>query len=886
MRREWQAELAEAFADAGGWRVVGTSLGAFADAGALRTIRRREREGWTMGDWMKAWLTDTRLAARRFRRAPAFTVVAVATLAIGLGGSAAIWALVDHVVLDPLPYPESERLVHLENRVPGVGPDERWSLSTAQWLFLSERSQTLEEVGLYRETGTNVMAATGPVRARMVLVTHSMVDLLGARALHGRVLQPADDTPGAPARVLVSHEFWTRALGSDPGVVGASLSLNGETAEVVGVLEPGLTLPGQPVSLSPEIWLPLRIDPGGYFGNNHVFPGIGRMAPGAEPEAVDAELARLTPELPTRFPDAYSAAFFERYGFVTSAVPLKAQVLGDLDRNLWMLFGGVLIVLMIAVANVANLFAVRIEGRRTDVAIRTALGAGRGAVARSMFAESMLLALASGALAVVVARWLVPGLVSVVPEGLPRLDTVTLDASSVIVTFALAALVGLALASFPALSHLRTRNVLGLSDAGRRGSRGLEGRRFRSVMVAGQMTLAFALLVGAGLLVRSVRALHATDVGMDPAGTVAVDVHLSSDRYPDDVDLWAFHRNVLERVTALPGVTAAGMGEEVPVSGGYGCVVQGFEDTSVYDRMTEAGMTTCAGQLRVTPGYFDALAIPVEEGRALDAGDFEDPSRAAVVVSRAFADRFWPGESAIGKGVGPSGRTSGPFFRVVGVVGDVPARARGGTPLSETAIAVYYPVVDIPEVEGNWYWWPGTMTLVVRAGTADPTSLLPAIRGVLAEVDPEVPLANARTMDAVVAEAAATVSFLSLLLAIAAAVAVLLAAVGLFGVVSYLVTQRTREIGMRLAIGARPGEVVWMIVRGTVALAAAGLLVGAPLAWVGSGLMGSLLYGVTPLDPWVYLGAALTLLTVALAAAWLPARRASAVDPVLALRSD
>lgn len=297
-------------------------------------------------------------------------------------------------------------------------------------------------------------------------------------------------------------------------------------------------------------------------------------------------------------------------------------------------------------------------------------------------------------------------------------------------------------------------------------------------------------------------------------------------------------------------------------------------------------MTTCAGQLRVTPGYFDALAIPVEEGRALDAGDFEDPSRAAVVVSRAFADRFWPGESAIGKGVGPSGRTSGPFFRVVGVVGDVPARARGGTPLSETAIAVYYPVVDIPEVEGNWYWWPGTMTLVVRAGTADPTSLLPAIRGVLAEVDPEVPLANARTMDAVVAEAAATVSFLSLLLAIAAAVAVLLAAVGLFGVVSYLVTQRTREIGMRLAIGARPGEVVWMIVRGTVALAAAGLLVGAPLAWVGSGLMGSLLYGVTPLDPWVYLGAALTLLTVALAAAWLPARRASAVDPVLALRSD
>jgi putative ABC transport system permease protein len=839
-----------------------------------------------MGDWTRAWLTDVRLAARRFRRAPAFTVVAVATLTIGLGGSAAIWALVDHVVLDPLPYPEAERLLHLENRVPGVGPDERWSLSTAQWVFFSDRSRTLEEVGLYRETGTNVMTATGPVRARMVMVTESMLDLLGARALHGRVLQPADDAPGAPARVVVSHEFWTRALGGDVGVVGTSLSLNGETAEVVGVLEPGLTLPGQPVSLSPEIWLPLRIDPDGFFGNNHVFPALGRMAAGAAPAAVDAELARLTPDLPSRFPDAYSAAFFERYGFRTSAVPLKEQVLGDLDRNLWMLFGGVVIVLLIAVANVANLFAVRIEGRRTDVAIRTALGAGRGAVARSMFAESMLLAFLSGALAAVVARWLVPALVAVVPDGLSRLDTATLDASSVLVTFALSALVGLALASFPALSHLRARGVVGLGEAGRRGSRGLEGRRFRSFMVAGQMTLAFALLVGAGLLVRSVRALHATDIGMDPAGTLAVDLHLPSDRYPDDVDLWAFHRAVLEQVRALPGVTAAGMGEEVPVAGGYGCTVQGFEDTAVYDRMTEAGMTTCAGQVRVTPAYFEALGIPIEEGRGLEAGDFEDPSRAAVVVSRAFADRFWRGESAIGKGVGPSGRTRPPFFRVVGVAGDVPARARGGAPLSETAMAVYYPVVDNPEVEGNWYWWPGSMTLVVRAGNGDPTSLLPAVRGVVAGIDPEVPLANPRTMDAVVAEAAATVAFLSLLLAIAAAVAVLLAAVGLFGVVSYLVTQRTREIGMRLAIGARPGEVVWMVVRGTLGLAATGLLVGAPLAWVGAGLMRTVLYDVAPLDPWVYLGAALTLLTAALAAAWLPARRASSIDPVLALRSD
>ena len=840
-----------------------------------------------MGEGMKLWVTDLKVAARRLLRASGFTAVAVTTLALGLGGAAAIWALVDHVVLDPLPYPDAERLVHLENRVPGVGPDERWSLSTAQWLHFSERSQLLDEVGLYRQTGTNVVTATGAVRARMVMVTRSMVDLLGATAVEGRVLQPADDRPEAAHTVMLSHEFWIRALGGNPDVVGTSISLGGQSAEVVGVLEPGLTLPGQSSATAPELWVPLRIDPQGFFGNNHVFPAMGRLAPGTDPAALDAELARLTRDLPERFPDAYSTGFFERYGFTTASVPLKEHVLGDLDRNLWMLLGGVGIVLLIAVLNVANLFAVRVEGRRLDVAIRSALGAGRGALARSMFAESLLLAGVSGVLAVAAARWLVPALTAALPDGLPRMDGVALGASGTLFALVLSVGVGLALATFPAVAHARAGSSVDLEEAGRRGSRGLGGRRFRSTMVVGQMALALTLLVGAGLLVRSVRALRATDVGMSPDGVLAVDLHLSPDRYPDDVDLWVFHRSVLERVRALPGVQEAGMGEEVPVSGGYGCTVQGFEETEIYDRMRAAGLTTCAGQERVTPGYFEALGIPMEEGRTLEAGDFEDPSRAAVVVSRAFADRFWPGESPIGKGVGPSGRTDPPFFRVVGVAGDVPARSSaGGAPLSETALAIYYPLVDNPEVGGNWYWWPGSMTLVVRADVDDPLSLLPAVRRIVSEIDPEVPLADARTMEAVVAEAAADVSFLTLLLGAAAAVAVLLSAVGLFGVVSYLVTQRTREIGMRLAIGASATEVEWMVVRGTLVLAAAGLAVGIPLARAGAGVLRSVLYGVKPVDPLVYAGAASALLMVALAASWLPARRAASVDPVQALRAD
>ena len=840
-----------------------------------------------MGDAMTSWVTDAKIGARRLLRTPGFTSVAVVTLAVGLGGSAAMWALVDHAVLSPLPYPEASRLVHLENRVPGVGPDERWSLSTAQWLHFSERSEVLEEIGLYRQTGTNVVAGTGAVRARMAMVTASMVEMLGATALDGRVLQPADDRPEAPYTVMLSHAFWTRALGGDPSVVGTTLSLGDRPAEVVGVLAPGLTLPGGTAATAPDLWVPLRIDPQGYFGNNHVFPAIGRLSPGSTGAALDEELARLTRDLPERFPDAYSPAFFERYGFTTMSAPLKEHVLGDLDRNLWMLLGGVGIVLLIAVLNVANLFAVRVEGRKLDVAIRSALGARRTVLARSVLAESILLASGSGILAVVVARWLVPALLTVLPVGLPRMDDVALGSSGMAFALGLSVVVGVALTAFPAMAQLRAGRTIDLAAAGRGGSRGPASRRFRSTMVAGQIALALTLLVGAGLLLRSVRALQATDVGMDPEGVLALDIHLSSDRYPDDLDLWAFHRGLLERVRALPGVQAAGLGEEVPVSGGYGCTVQGFEDTEVYERMRSAGLTTCAGQERITPGYFEALGIPIEDGRPLEDGDVEDPSRASVVVSRAFADRFWPGEDPIGKGVGPSGRTEPPFFRVVGVAGDVPARTGdGGAPLSETAMAIYYPVVDNPAVEGNWYWWPGSMTLVVRSDLDDPLALLPAVRGIVSEMDPEVPVAEARTMESVVAEAGASVSFLSLLLGTAAGVALLLAALGLFGVISYLVAQRTREIGMRLAIGASRGKVEWMVVRSTILLAAAGIAAGVPLAWTASRLLQRILFGVTPTDPAVYAGSVLVLLCASLAASWLPARRAASVDPVLALRSD
>ena len=369
-------------------------------------------------------------------------------------------------------------------------------------------------------------------------------------------------------------------------------------------------------------------------------------------------------------------------------------------------------------------------------------------------------------------------------------------------------------------------------------------------MVVAQLSLALTLLVGAGLLVQGARALHATDIGMEPEGVLAVDLQVPFERYPEDIAIWRLQRALLDEVRRLPGVRGAGLGEAIPVASG-----------------------------------FEALGIPLLSGRTLTRPDLDDPVRASAVVSRAFAERFWPGEDPIGKGVG-STRTDPPFFRVVGVVGDVPRATDAGNPFAETTLAVYYPVVDNPGVAGNWYWWPGSMTLLVRTELEDPMSLLPAVRAALTELDPEVPLANARRMDDVVTEATADVVFVSLLLGIAAAVSVLLAAVGLYGVVAYVVSQRTREIGMRMAIGARPGEVERMVVAGTLELAVAGVALGAPLAFLAATVLERAMAGVVAPEPWIYVLASGSLVLIALMAGWLPARRAASVDPVEALRAD
>lgn len=885
MVAEWDAELSKELAREGAWSVVAASLGAFADAWALRRIERRRAESRRGDGILTGVLTDLRIAARSLRRTPGFTLVCVLTLAVGLGSVSAVYTLVDRIVLDPLPHPDADRLVRLENQVPGVGPDEVWSLSTAQWVHFTDHARTLSRVALHRSMGMNVMTAAGAQRARAIRVTAGMLPLLGAEARLGRLITESDDQPAAQMVALLSEGFWRRALGGDPEVVGRTLSLDGRPVEVVGILDGSVRMPGS-AREQPDIWLPLMIDRRSGFQNNHVFPAIALMDEGVTPEAVEAELARLTARLPEAYPDVYAQVFFDRYGFRTTATPLRDAVLGDMDQTLWILFGGVLLVLLVAGANVTNLFLVRVESRRRELSLRRALGAERSTLARYLLSESLILSVTGGLLAVVTGIWAIPALRRLAPEGLPRIENVALGWGTAAFTLAVSLLVGLAVAVHPLVA--RTPDAGDLTGGGRASSHGPGRQRFRGALVVSQMALAIALLVGAGLLVESLGALRASDPGFEPEGVLSVELYASQTRYPDGVALWGLHREILDAVRAIPGVARAGLGEEIPVTGGYGCTVQGFEDESIYDRLEEEGLTTCAGQERVTPGYFEALGIPLLEGRYLEAGDNDEPTRAAVVVSRAFAHRFWPGQSALGRGVAPNGRTVGPFYRVVGVVGDVPARSgEGQAPLSQTAMAIYYPVVQNPDTPGRWgWWWPGNLTLVVRTDGVEPGSILPAIRRAVDDIDPEIPLADARPLEEIVADATAGISFLSTLMIVAALAALLLAAVGLYGVVSWVVSQRTREIGMRLAIGAAPSTVVRGVVARTLALAGLGLLVGIPLAYLTSRVGRSVLVGVEPTAPAAYLAAATAVLSISLVAAWIPARRAAAVDPASSLRAE
>ncbi|HVZ49429.1 MAG TPA: ABC transporter permease [Gemmatimonadaceae bacterium] len=844
------------------------------DAAAHRRREFREALG--------ARARDFRLAVRALARRPGYAVTVILTLGLGMGASTAIFTMLQRIVIAPLPYPAADRLVRLRNPIPAVGTSAEWDMAFAQY-YEYLKAPAIEAIGLFHKDEVNVDLGGGaPVRAKLATVNVSLLDIIGARAVRGRLLRPSDDVPGAADVALISHGTWQSRFGGAEDIVGRTIRMNDQPVVIVGVLAYGIELPperGEPFTVHSEIWVAQKLNPAGPFYNNHTHPMVARLRPGATVEQLQAQLDQLLLNLPTDFPQAYRAGGVGRAKFWTRAYPLQAYVVGDIARNLWIAFGAVLLVLVIACANVGNLFLVRLETRRRELALRATLGASRSDIAFEAFAEGFALALAGGALAIGIGLGGLRWLVHLAPAGIPRLDEVALDWHTYGFVGGVALVTAAVFAVVPVLQFRHAAASAALGDGGRSATVGVQRQRVRGALVVTQVALALMLLVGATLLLQSFRTLRRVDPGIAPAGVMTVEWFLPAQRYDSLPKVWRFDDAVLAGVRALPGVAAAGITDALPFEDDFGCTVQGFEDRAVYDRLNQAHVSTCAGQGVATPGFVEALGIPVVAGRWFTPDDNNSPERGAVVVTKAAAERFWPGEDPIGKGIGPNGYNTPPFYRVVGVIGDLHDTSLDGPPV----IGVYYPVVAIPN---GHRWYPDASRLVVRTTRDRPLDVVEDIRRVVAKVDPTIPIANATLMQDRVDRSMARLTFTMSLLMIAGGVAIALAAVGLYGVISYLVVRRTSEIGVRIALGAQASQVEGMVVGGAVRLGVTGLVIGLAGSVASARVLRGLLYGVQPWDPASYLAAALALVAVVVVAGWIPARRAARVSPMEALRAD
>jgi putative ABC transport system permease protein len=849
------------------------------EARAIDLITHQQRRRMDIVDVVRR---EVRQSVRALLRAPSFSLVALATLTLGIAATAAIFAVLDGVVLRQLPYPDPDRLVSIAHPVSGTAVTAgKWGVSPAGYFFFRREAHTLAESGIYTTDMLSVEASGGSARVASAMVTSSLFKVLGSRPAAGRLIGPDDDVPNTARVAVLGYEFWQHGFGGDRSIVGKTINVEGRPIQVVGVAAKGVSLPMPSAfdsqadlsGFNVDIWLPSQLDPAARPINTHPYSMLARLAPHATVADAQNELATLTTRLPDIAPSAYSPAFMRQYHFGMSVISLQTEVVGATARVLWVVFGAVSLVLIMAAANVANLFLVRLEAHRREAAVRAALGAGRGHLAAHYFAESLLLTVMAGVLAIFLAWGALHVFIAAAPSNIPRLASVSLGWRTVTFAAALSIGLGIVFGLVPILAR-RDVDIAMLREGGRGVMSSRTTRLVRDALIVGQMTLALVLLAAAGLMLRTMGQLRHVKPGFDPRNAVTMHVHAPWPRYPGWAPAAALQRSLQERIAAVPGVRAVGAGTVVPfVSFGFCSLV------FVEDRPLAPGQQPpCVKVAETAPGYFAALGLPVQ-GRVPDWHDL-DASTGAIVVTRAFANRFWPGENAIGRGVKGNG-SNPPFYRIVGVADDVRGEGLEKPPVE----AVFFPIRPMSDAAGLWS--PVLdVDLIVRTSVQDPTSVVPAVRQAIAAIDPALSVDRVQTMTSVVEHSMARVSFILVLLSIAAAMALVLSAVGTYGVIAYLVTQRRSEIGLRMALGARGSQVTALVVGHSVRLALLGALIGTVAALATTRLLASLLYGVRATDPATFIASTGFLLIVALLASMAPARRAVRVDPVDALRSS
>jgi predicted permease len=838
---------------------------AMIQVGGVEVVKERVRDE-RPGTIVENAARDLRHGLRLLRRSPGFAGIAVLTIALGIGATSAIFSVINAVALEPLAYPSADRLVFITSQFPSLGFDKFW-ISPPEYFELRERSHSYSDIAAYRTTAVNVSEGTRPERVNAVVVTANIFNVLGVHPRLGRAFTPEQDLPNADPVVVISDGLWRRTFGGDESIVGKRVEIQGRKRTVVGVNPPGFDVH----DARADVWIPLGLDPANRMNRgSHYLYLIGRLKPHVSQAQASAELETLLRQWGTINPGTHTPNdSLHRL----QIAPLRDEVIGNVARSLWVLQGAVILVLLIACANVANLLLVRAEGRHKEFAIRTALGAGRGRILRQFMAEGLVLTVVGASLGLLLAHWGLVALLSANPESIPRSAEIAIDPRVLLFTSAIAVATATIFGLAPLLHLGQNAVAAAIKEGGNRSTANAARNRVRRGLVAAEIALAVMLVVGAGLLMQSFHNLTTVDAGFDSRNLIAFGVYLPVATYTQPERRAQFTTELDARLRAIPGVQAASDMTGLPPNRDVNANDTDFENVAKgpglpiqnVDYYNYAGVD-----------YFSTMKIPMVRGRAFNAGDIGGAG--VAVVNEALAKRFYPNIDPVGRRIRPSGADTAAWFTIVGVAKDV---KQGGLD-QKVGTELYLNVEQSPRIGG---YTPSDYEFVVRTAR-DVAAVNSAVQSAVHGLDPALPIIRLRSMNDVFGDSVSRQRFLSVLLAIFAAVALLLAAIGTYGVLSYLVTERQREIGIRVALGASAGGIVRLVLGQGLTIAVLGIFSGVIGALALARLTQSLLFGVSPTDPTTYAVVGVAILAIVLLACLVPAQRAMRVDPLAAIRDS
>ncbi len=823
---------------------------------------------------MESFTNQLKQVLRRLARTPMFTVITLITLAAGVGANTVVFSVLEGVLLKPLPYPHPEELITVAQKAPGINILELQAAPSMYFIY-RDQNQSFRDIGMYGGDSLSVTGLAEPEQVRALLVTDGTLPLLGVSPMLGRLFSREDDLPGTPETVLLSYGYWQHKFGADPSAVGRNVMVDGKSRQIIGVLPQRFHFLDRE---DPAMFLPFKFDRSKIFLGNFSYDAVARLKPGVTLTQASADIARMIPIAMRTFPapPGFSLKLFEEARIGPNLRPLKQDVVGDVGKMLWVLMGSIGMVLLIACANVANLLLVRVEGRRQELAVRAALGASRGRIAAELLLESIILGLLGSMIGLGLAYVALRVLVAMAPTGLPRIHEIGIDATVLLFTLGISLLASVLFGSIPIFKYAGVRLSTGIREGGRALSQSREQHRARSVLVVVQVAMALVLLICSGLMIRTFHALTKVEPGFAAAAELQTfRIVITDSEAPKEEQVVRVDEEILRKLAAIPGVSSVGLSNSIPMDGN-----SSMDPVFAQDHAYREGQLAPIRRFKfITPGFIKTLGTPLVAGRDLSWTDLYQKIP-VVIISENFAREYWNSPAnAIGKRVRVG--TTDDWREVIGVVADVHDDGVN----KEASSSVYWPLI-MDRFEGNPTTVRRGVAFALRSPRAGAESFLKEVREAVWSVNPNLPLAAVHTVDYFYKQSMARTSFTLIMLGVAGSMALLLGVVGIYGVIAYSVSQRRREIGIRMALGAQQQVLTNMFVRHGLWLTGIGVVFGLAAAIVLMRLMSSLLFKVSPVDPLTYTTVSLGLVLTAFLASYLPSRRTSAVDPVEALRAE